>query len=74
MSDKTKYTRGLIYMLYTTCAALLLIDVLFARHGYFDFESVPGFYIVFGIVAYIVTIMAAKVLRKFVKRNEDYYD
>jgi carbon starvation protein CstA len=74
MSDKTKYTRGLIYMLYITCAALLLIDVLFTRHGYLDFESAPGFYIVFGIVAYIVTIMAAKVLRKFVKRNEDYYD
>ena len=74
MSDKTKYTHGLIYILYITCAALLLIDVLFARHGYFDSESAPGFYIVFGIVAYIVTIMAAKVLRKFVKRNEDYYD
>jgi hypothetical protein len=61
-------------MLYITCAALLLVDVLFARHGYFNFESAPGFYIVFGIVAYIVAIMAAKVLRKFVKRNEDYYD
>ena len=74
MSDKTKYIRGLIYILYITSAALLLIDVLFARHGYFDFESTPGFYIVFGIVAFIATIMAAKVLRKFVKRDEDYYD
>ena len=74
MSDKTKFTRRLIYMLYFACVALLLIDILFPRHGYFDFESVPGFFMVFGIVAFIAVIAVAKLLRKLIKRNEDYYD
>lgn len=74
MPANTKLIRGLTYMLYIACAALLIADLLIPRQGYFSFESLPGFYIVFGFATYAAIVVMAKLLRMFVKRNEDYYD
>jgi hypothetical protein len=74
MPANNKINRLFIYLIYLACAVLLLIDLFIPRHGYFEFESLPGFFVVLGAIGYIVIIMASRLLRKLVSRNEDYYD
>ena len=44
-----------------------------AEHHGFAFESWPGFYALFGFVACVALVLAAKELRKVLMRPEDYY-
>lgn len=44
-----------------------------AHHG-FSFERWPGFYSLYGFVACVALVLAAKELRKLLMRDEDYYD
>jgi hypothetical protein len=59
---------------YASLVLLLLIDPFISKHGHFSWESVPGFYAVYGFIACVSLIFLAKLLRKLVKRGEDYYD
>ncbi len=43
-----------------------------APHG-FAFESWPGFYSLYGFVACVALVLAAKQLRRLLMRSEDYY-
>lgn len=43
-----------------------------AHHG-FSFERWPGFYSLYGFVACVALVLAAKELRKLLIRPEDYY-
>jgi hypothetical protein len=52
-----------------------VIGELIHKHGHFDAEiSVPAFYAIFGFFAYCSIIAGAVLLRKMIKRKEDYYD
>ena len=64
----------IVYSVYAICAALLLVDVFHHKHGHFNFEEWFGFYAFYGFAAYMVIVNSAKLLRKLVKRDEDYYD
>jgi len=64
----------LVYLLYAACAALLITDLFYHKHGHFDFEQWFGFYAWYGFIAYISIVMSAKLFRKLIKRKEDYYD
>ncbi len=64
----------IVYTLYALCAALLLVDVFHHKHGHFEFEEWFGFYALYGFAAYMFIVNSAKLLRKLVKRDEDYYD
>jgi hypothetical protein len=46
----------------------------YKHHLHFGFEYWFGFYALFGFIACVSLVLAAKVLRKVVKRDEDYYD
>lgn len=59
--------------LLVACAALLVVDLAYDQHGHFDYEEWTGFHAAFGFVAYVCIVQAAKILREFVKRDEDYY-
>jgi hypothetical protein len=64
-----------VYALYTICAVVALLDLLsYKHHLHFGFEYWPGFYSIFGFAACVGLVLAAKQLRKVVKRDEDYYD
>ncbi len=76
-----RFLRGLV----TVCAAFLLLDVIsfllhqFAgfhllRHEEGPFDWLPGYYGIYGFIACAVLVLAAKELRKFLMRDEDYYD
>lgn len=66
--------RRVLYGLYACCAALMLIDLLYHRHSLHPWDSWRGFYAVYGFVGCVSLVLIAKLLRKLVKRPEDYYD
>ena len=72
--DQPKNINKLVYMLYMVCGVLFLIEFVYHKHGHFQFEQWIGFYAWFGFLAYISIVMGAKLLRKLIKRSEDYYD
>jgi len=76
--DQPNNVSKLVYLLYAACAALLIYDLYFIffghKHGHFAFEQWFGFYAWFGFLAYMTIVMSAKLLRKLIKRKEDYYD
>ena len=70
--------RRLIRALIFVCVVLLIIgeiDAIHHKHGEFDVEfTIPGFYALFGALAYFCIIAGAVGLRKILMRPEDYYD
>ena len=72
--DKPGNVARLVRSLYFACALLLAIDVFVPKHGPFKIEHVFGFYGLFGFIACMVLVLAAKQLRKVLMRPEDYYD
>jgi hypothetical protein len=57
-------------------AGLLLVAVDFVLHRHDDlaFAEMIGFYALYGFAACVSLVLAAKLLRRCVKRPEDYYD
>ncbi|MEX1035415.1 MAG: hypothetical protein WDZ54_05625 [Sneathiella sp.] len=53
---------------------LSLLDILLYRQGKFEAADFFVFYTFFGVVGYVTMIFIAKKLRKFLMRDEDYYD
>jgi hypothetical protein len=53
---------------------LIALDFLLHRHDDVPFAATYGFYAVYGFAACVALVLAAKVLRRLVKRPENYYD
>lgn len=54
---------------------LLLLDLAVHRHAEVGFDALFDFYALYGFLACVVLVLAAKlVLRRAVMRPEDYYD
>lgn len=71
--DHPRNVTRLVYGLYAACGLLLLADFAYAKHVHFAFEGWFGFFAVFGFVAYVAIVSFGKVLRRLVRRAEDYY-
>lgn len=69
-----KFINFIVYSLYASCAALLLFDVFYQKHGHFNFEEWFGFYAFYGFIACIAIVLSAIQLRKILMRDENYYD
>jgi hypothetical protein len=73
-------TGKLFGLLIVGCVVLLLADVgdmvgvLYHKHVHYAVEKIPGFYAIFGFVAYSLIVGAGWVWRAVVMRKEDYYD
>jgi uncharacterized membrane protein len=73
--DERKNVNKIIYGLCTVCAVVALIDLFpYKHHLHFSFENWPGFFSLYGFIACVSLVLAAKQLRKVVMRDEDYYD
>lgn len=72
--DDMRNVDRLVYGLYAVCAVLLLIDILVPKHGPFPIEHWFGFYGIYGFVACVALVLAAKAMRVVLIRPEDYYD
>lgn len=63
----------IVYALYAICAGTVLLDLVIHRHETLGFAESFGFYGWFGFVACVGLVLAAKGLRRLIKRPEDYY-
>lgn len=73
--DNPRNVRRLLQVFFVSVGLLLLVDLVYQRHAIFPWEDWFGFYAVFGFVACVALVLAAKhVLRPTVMRREDYYD
>lgn len=72
--DQSSNINKILFVLYMACALLLIVDLLYHKHAHFNFENWFGFYAWFGFLAYTFIVMSAKLFRKFIKREENYYD
>ena len=71
--DHKKNVDKVFYGLCSICALLAAGDLIIHRHVILDIETLFAFYGVYGFVACVGLVVAAKGLRKFLKREEDYY-
>lgn len=71
--DNPKNVKRLLHTLYVICAALFIADLVFHRHSIHPWESVWGFYALYGFIACVILVLGAAQLRKLVMRKEDYY-
>ncbi len=72
--DDPRNVDKIVYALYAVCGLLLVIDPLIHKHGPFAIEHWFGFYGIYGFVACVALVLAAKELRRILMRSEDYYD
>ena len=72
--DDPHNVRNIYRALIVVCALLLLSDAVYEKHVELEAESWFGFYGIFGFVACVGLVLAAKELRKLLKRKETYYD
>ena len=74
MFDNPKNVKRAIHALYAVCAIALLFDFVVHRHVDHPWESMFGFYALYGFGACVVLVLIAKLMRKVLMRGEDYYD
>lgn len=73
--DNQRNVKILLALLFGGCLVLLIITFFVPKHSHFSWEEWSGFYAAYGFVACVCLVLAAKfILRKIVKRSEDYYD
>ena len=72
--DNPGNVRKILYALYGLWALLVLADFVYKKETHFPVEGWFGFFGIFGLLACGGVILASKVLRVFLKREEDYYD
>ena len=67
---RTGFYLSLVVLLALDLAAYFLVP----RHGHFPWEEVPFFNAAYGFTACVGLIFIARILRRIVRRREDYYD
>jgi hypothetical protein len=77
--DNPRNIKLVVRGLFACSAALILLDLVIHRHlsfkdGVFETEAWFGYYSVYGFVACVLLVLAAKQMRKILMRAEDYYD
>lgn len=71
--DRPENVRKVYLSVWLACALLLLIEPFVHKHAEVPIENLFGFHGWFGFIACIGLVLAAKWLRRLIKRPEDYY-
>ena len=72
--DRPKVRKTLVVLFALTFIGLLVADFLLHKHSYFYWDGIPSFNAVFGLVGSLALVLIAKHLRRFIEREEKYYD
>tara|TARA_Y100000766_G_C18333237_1_gene331144 strand:+ start:115 stop:390 length:276 start_codon:yes stop_codon:yes gene_type:complete len=72
--DDMRNVRKIVWALVIVCAGLFVADALYHKHAYFSAETWFGFYAFYGFFMCVGLVLAAKVMRILLMRDEDYYD
>jgi len=72
--DRSENVTKVARTLYAVCAAAVGLDLLIHRHPEVGADGWWGFYAAYGFIGSVFLVMAAKQMRRFLKRPEEYYD
>lgn len=72
--DRPENVSKLWYGLLAACGALFVVGLFTKGGAHYAIERFPGALEVLGFAGFILVVLAAKALRTFVMRDEDYYD
>lgn len=72
--DKPENVKKLLRVFYICCVILFALDFVIHRHVVHDWESLWGFYPIYGFVGCVLLVFIATWMRSFLMRPEDYYD
>ena len=72
--DTPRNVARLLRGFYAVCGLLFVLDFIIHRHTIHPWEQLPGFYAIFGFVAFVLLVLVAKLMRKLLMRREDYYN
>ena len=72
--DNPRNVKRAIHTLYAVCALAFTAEFFIDRHADHPWEVLFGFHAVYGFVACVILVLAAKEMRKVLRRKEDYYD
>ncbi len=73
--DKPQNVKRFLMGFYIFLVLLIVVDLFIPKHPFFPWEEYPSFYAVYGFVAYVIIVLVSSyILRKLLKRKEDYYD
>jgi len=72
--DQPDNVRKIYVGLWIVALGLLAFDLFYDPHGHFAAENWFGFFSVFGFLGFVGLVMGGKLLRRFIRRDEDYYD
>jgi hypothetical protein len=72
--DRPRNVTRLVRALYLLCGLAFLADLLYRKHPFFAVEHWFGFYAGFGFLVSVSLVLAAKQLRRVLRRDEDYYE
>ena len=72
--DNPKNIQRLLRGFYVVCVVLVLLEFVIHRHVTHPIDRVPAAYAIFGFVAFWGLVVSATKLRRFLMRDEDYYD
>ena len=72
--DNPRNVRRVVLGLVGACVILAGLDLVLHRHVAHPWETMFGFYAVYGFVACVLLVLLANEMRKLLIRKEDYYD
>ncbi|MEQ8226577.1 MAG: hypothetical protein RIA64_00690 [Rhodospirillales bacterium] len=72
--DEPNNVKKIVRALFVVCGLLFIADAFYEKHSHFGVENVFGFYAIYGFVMCVALVLAAKLMRVFLMRDEDYYD
>jgi hypothetical protein len=73
--DKPENIKKVLGLFYVSLLVLIIMGLLVPKDPHFSWEAFPAFYATYGFVACVGLVLGAKyILRKMVKRKENYYD
>lgn len=72
--DRKENINKLWYGLLAVGAVLVVAEFMYEHHPHFEIDGFPGFYMIFGFLAFVFIVFASKALRTLIMRDEDYYD
>ena len=72
--DEPRNVTRVVYGLAVLCALAFVADLFYDKHPHFAFEGWFGFYAIYGFAGSVGLVLSAKWLRRFLRRDEDYYE
>jgi hypothetical protein len=72
--DNPENVKKGLRIFYVICICLALFDIFYHRHTVHPWEGLWGFYAIYGFAACVALVLIATELRKFIMRDENYYD